>query len=1482
LNIEANADSTISLRDDNRMVSDVISSTTQKDSVYAVLRDKYGNWVSHATLASWLSKDTTVITVASGTTSLGEGVMTRRTALLDTTSITAKQGTFMDSLRVIISNVTYSQIQVYVLSGGTKPIDTLKMRTDQDTTLHARGLRADGSGQWDDLLVGWHNSPQLTFNNTAPPSAILWSFNPHDTGAGIIYIAYTSTTELRDTIKAIFLPGNAYREALYPLPGQPDTKSNTALPPTATVAAGTSFQMVAKIFDNKNLWLSSYERTTAPITWTITEITGSGSTGTLSASTGYLTTFTPRRAYNTVKITATFQDGAISVPAQSILLTVVAGPVDHLVIEGDTSRLTSPNSDNPKGSVIIGARDTAASVYAILRDLYGNWAGYSRVTDWLSLDTTKAQAASGNATVGEGVITRVSTAGQTTVVARDLDSALHNHRILMDSVTVILSTVSYDSLRIVVRDSVRLLQTLSMRTDQDTLLQVQGKRSDNGRWEAVSADWAILPVLRTNPVAPKSSNSWRFTPLDTGSAIVVVSMGISVPDTITVHFSHGLPYSLVLYPNAGLPGAANAPLPSPATAIIDTAGRPLQLVAKIFDKNGVWIKDYEKSSAPIDWTKLELIGNPPTGTLSSALGYVTVFSPVRAYNTVYVVATFDTIGYPKYSDTVLVRIVPGAPKRLVIEADQNWQTSPNAPRPVDSIQIAQTETYRYVYAIIRDSLGNFINYSKLTNWNSIDPTVVTAADGQASVGQGVVTRIGAEGNTRVSASSMEYAGLTDTIKVTVLKYYYTALEIDVRQTVHISNLDMSTNDDTTLSVRGLRSDTAVWEVVSAQWQNSQNLVIDPAAPERATRWSFSPVSPALSGWIRVTLGNDAVTKPDSVFVVFSRGAATDITISILTPPDKRIAGDTITAVVKVFNKDGLIPDTNYCDTTIHQESLGTGGRPDPVVVIDNTTSKLNQAPSKATKTIECFRYGLDTVKYVLYYATTSQDSMQRLYVSLKTLIASTDPFNLLPAKLSSVAIQDFSGKNLDTVSLLSPNGSQVFFVVGFDRFGNRVVLSNGAVWKPTELLHPIEKPFDVTRIYYDAIQVKTDEYGHISASVVDSSGKSISDSVWVTIAGQPASLVSAITRDVNGNGYLDHIELRFERPVVITPGSTSLRVAMPSGDTIVVDSIRGNNGTSKDSVFIVYLDELQNNVPQTAWTPVITATPDIKGIAPINKFPTIDGAGPVIWSVVKNVKSLDDRTQDVVTITLSEPIQSSDGSSFKIGGQPNLVLYVWTKDSSGAYLRDSIVLDSIKTFDAISSDGKTITFRMTNGRDLTARDYISINAADGAIADKSRQINLPSTNNQKVQVVSIETIPNVLKVGPNPCRPSLQFPPGQSPKTIVLEDAPDAKNWVKTGGTILQVKIMITGDPKQKITGYLRIYDVVGNLVNKAENNRNLINPDWSNVSTVRDVNIYWNGVNGQGMKSAPGAYQAMLYLTFHNANGQVTKMYPGTIGIKR
>ncbi|MGB7567937.1 MAG: hypothetical protein WBM07_08760, partial [Chitinivibrionales bacterium] len=1492
LNIEASSDSMASRLNDARLGVLTLSSTTLFDSVYAVLRDQFGNWVSHATLASWLSRNTGVVTATPGNTQLGQGVIQRQTPNNATTYITATQTGFTDSLQVTLSNVTYSSVQIYVLSPGIKSIDTLRMRTDQDTTLHVRALRADGSGIYDDnLSFIWANTPGMQFNRAANGS--LWDFTPQIPDTGIIYVALNSGgvggVPLYDTVRVFFTNGLPNRMALYPQKGQPDTGTNVAFNAGATVTAtaGVPFTIVANLFDNKGKWLNAYQAIGQPFTWTSSDAT----VGSLDSLHGYITHFTGRKAYSITTITATFVANGVPL-TQSINIYVVPGPANHLTLESDTSRLTSPNADNRAVRISIDSSATTAMVYAILRDQFGNWVGYSSRTGWSTADTTKAIAAAGITTIGQGIITREANTGQTTIYAVD-----SNHAGFEDSVIVVLSTVTYDSLRIVVAmgDSVKIITNLTMRTDQDTILQVQGRRSDTKTWEPVPGNWSISPQIKTTPAPALNATFWgEFTPNDTGRGTITVTYQKAVPASIPFTFTHGLPSRIAIYPGSGAPSASNSPYPGPATAIIDTAGKPLTLVIKVFDQNNVWLNSYEgDTTTDFNWNIQELTGIPPTGSLGNVIGYKSSFNPQRAYNTIYIIATFNATG-AKYFDTIQVQVVPGAPKQLVIEANQNWQTSPNKANPVDSIQINSSETYRDVYAIVRDSLGNFIKYSLQTAWISInssgtiDTSVVSVQNGTNSIGQGIVKRVGAEGTARVIATSKEYPGLADTIRAIVVKYFYRQLRIvsNVNVTTRMGTLTMSTNDDTTLYVIGLRSDDSLWEPVSAEWDTSALVHVAPSAPERALSWSFSPVTPdtGFTGWIRVTLGIDTTTKPDTVFVNFTPGAPTSITINLITPASQIIAGDTVVAVVSIRNKDGLYPGQK-CDTTSYQEMLGNGGngRPNPIVIVDDSTSVLKQGPVSATATHECFQNGLDTVKYVFYYAPVDkQDSTQQIFVTLNNLSASTPAFNVLPSSLSSLAIQTVNGKNLDTVNLAYPDGAQVFVAVGFDAYGNKVDLTNGAVWTQTNTLHAIDKPTNVTRIYYDASAVTYNEQGYIRATVTDINGKKVQDSAYVSIIGKPTTLVAAVTQDVNGDGYLDGIVLHFDKQTTIPAGyniDSLINVTYNyagTNFTFTVDSIGGvpsNSGVTSqsatDSVFTIYVSELKNNIPQTAWTPSVTIN-GLTGTTPVNNVTSVDGAGPVIWSVTKDITSLTNRATDLVSITFSEPIEASDGSDFKnkLSTDPSLVFYVW-KDSAiavnGKAVKDTFVLDTILNgingFYSVSSDGKTVYFYMSNGKDLTSEYYISLKSDSSLIVDLSRALNDPAKTNQKVQVKVISNAPNVLTVGPNPAVPSYAHP---GDLTLDYNYNYNARQWAVDGnGTLLSFDVAVSTNSNDKITGYIKIYDVVGNLVCGAgDNGTNLIQSSWIGSGTVQHYYIYWNGLNARKTKAAPGVYSAILYLT--------------------
>lgn len=1483
--IEATPDSSVSPNKDNKLSSMTFSSTTLKDTAYAVLRDAYGNFVSQALLAQWASRNTGVVSVLAD-----KGEITRQTLNAATTFVVAVQGSMKDSLQVSLDKVGYSRINIVV--NGNVSIDTLRMRTDQDTTLSALALLNDGSNRWVPVTVTWAPDAGMTFNPN-PRDSSAWTFQPLTPDTGFIKIVLGA---LRDSIVVVFSYGNPQTMKLYPKTGQPDVTGNMPYPDSITVVAGVALPLWAKLFSQSSQWLKGYERSDAPITWKIDELTGATNSGTLDKYAGSQTTFTGYKAYQRVRVTATFSENGITL-TKSIVVSITHAAAAQLDIEPDTTGLSAfPNVPHRAGQVTMQSTDTTLSVFAVLRDQFGNFVSFSNPTTWLSKDTTKAGVRGGAAGIGEGIAIRKTDQGQAVIVATDGKNTSFS-----DSVIVVLSNISYTKLRIVTGDSTKIT-SLTLTLDQSQELKVQGLRSDGAGWEYVQAKWAISGTITTTTNPPGSSINWIVTPADTGSGRIKVTLGTATPDSITVHFTAGSPMSIMLYPADGSPNTQQ-PYPDPAIAVMDSAGKALPVVAKVFDRAHNWLSSYETSISPVAWSIVELAGNTdmPTGTITPGSGYKTTLTATRADNSVLVIAQF-TQGAITLLDTVKVTVTPGSPNHLVIELSDKKDQSPHKDNPVDTVQITSTQTYALVYAIIRDAYGNYIKVSTNTAWLSLDSAVVSATNGVTG-GQGQITRTPSAPRDRaqVTAASLDYVGLKDTTTAKVLQYYYLALQIVNPRGDSITSLNMNTNQDTTLYVMGLRSDNGKWEYTSAQWQSLGGLSIVPSAPGNASAWTFSPDKPG-TGTIRVTSlnGDTVTTRPDHIAVTFTVGPPTIVQIQILTPPDSLIAGDTIVSLVRILNKDGLVPDT-FCTSAAYNNALGGVSGHDPLVIID-TTGKMGQSMH------ECFINGVDTVKYVLYRAPSGTDTLDKITVALNGLSATTDPFLMHPGDLARIAIEDFSGKNIDSVKLSYPTGSQLFLAVGYDAYGNRrgPELSN---WTTDGTLHAVTDASNVSRVFYQASQSRYDEAGSIIATATGKNGALIIDSSYVKITGPQTAILSAITQDSSGNGYLDHIVIRFDKLVTITkefPADSIVIIA--TGDdgkkyTLVVDSIRGRS-SSTDSVFIIYLAEPKSGdasygKPETDWKPLITL-PAITGVSPVNAYPATDKAGPVIWSVVKTISGGDpaNRAADLVTITFSEPI-STNGNNFNTSLAPVIVLHVWLKgttpDGRDTMIARDTILKGINEFFNLENNNTTLSFYMSNSNDLTSRDYISIvvDTTGRDLADRSTPANIPVFDNQKIEVVVRSQPPKQLIVAPNPSGPNfthISSPYNNGPGQMHLEFNPYARDWVRTdrSGVVLTFDVSPRIDPStgklERVTGLLKIYDMIGNTVFSLDStgSRDGIFPSkWAGTDTSTfHFDMYWNGSNSRGMRVAPGIYRTMLYLKYEHDARPVK--YLGTVGISK
>jgi fibro-slime domain-containing protein len=1471
--IEANPDIASSPNANNPVGKIELQSAQTSQPVYAVIRDIYGNYVGHADSALWASRDTQVVTAHTGPRiNLGEATVTRIATAASQTWVAAHLGALADSIDVRVTDITYDAVKIMVNSNGLKNVDTLHLRTDQDTTLYALGLRSD-TKNWVDVSVAWQTTGVAT-KPPAPSAANVFTFVPVSPSSGRIIISRTGTggITVRDSVAVVFLPGLATRLELYSKPGQP-LPANKYPDPTVndTVFAGDSVPLYAKIFDQNSIWLSNYEKNPSDITWRIQELAGNPPTGTLLTSQGYFTVYTPTRAYNTVNVIAemTINGGVIS---DMVKIYVKPAPANHVVIEASPDRIASPNANNPIGVITFGPSDTVRYAYGVLRDVFGNYSGAFLQGLWNSLDTALIKTAPGFTKNGEGMMIRNGKAGDTRVLVHSTDFSLS------DTVQVRLNNIMYDSLRITMNDTAGI-NLLTMRIDQDTTLWVQGRRSDTKKWEYVPANWILTGPVTSNPPAPQSSMNWTFSPQDTGSGLIIVTMGTSVPDTVRFTVKFGLPMHLALFPGDNRPDRTT-PLPGPQTAIAVAAGETFTITARVLDEHNYWLSEFATVSAPIRWSVEQLSGNLPTDSLGNVAGYACSFSSVRAYNRVYVIAKFE-LGAKIFFDTIQIAVGPGPAHHLVIEPNPNWQVSPNRDNPADSVTLHSNESSLKVYAVVRDKNGNFINYSTHTSWMTLDTSVCRIEDGITGVGEGVVRRGGGTGNrTFAVAQNQENPTLIDSVIVNLVSYYYEKLRIVVGDSVDIGTLNMSTNDDTTLKVMGLRSDTKKWEYTSARWETSGQLFMAPTAPEIAQGWTFYPLL-AGSGILRVTTGKDSMTVPDTLQAAFVTGPPLSVQIDLITPPEKRIAGDTMLAVVRIKNRPGLMPG-RYCfplgstqGAAVYQTLLGSGTKPPSVIIIDDVSGPLNNFPKDSIKNDECFEGGLDTVKIVLYNAPFTKDSMQQIFATMGALKTATDPFSLLPAGLNSIALHDYSGRMLpDTVQIRSPSGYQGVMAIGFDRFGNKRGVEPGN-WLTTGTLHEIANRAKVSRIYYESANVKDNEEGLIIVVAVDTVGGIRRDSVYVRIKGPTAQLVSATTKDVSGNGYLDRIVLVFSKKVLMQRNAS---IDITYDNTVFTVDSTDRAPDDSNTVFTLYLAEQQTVQPQSAWRPYIT----IRGIEDMDATDSTrcaDGAGPVVWYVDKSITNLRNREQDLVTVTFSEPIQTAKGNALSASLAPGLIFNVWARSESDT-TKITGFLDGITSMFKIV-DAKTVQFYMNNGNDLTDRHLLNLRTDSAAVADASPQTNQPVTMNRRVAVKVITEFPELMQSAPNPTKPTLrQEPPG----TLHLAHNPLARFWIRTeqAGVLMTFKIMPDSGSYPKLRGKLVIYDALGNLVNyddKLAENDNIIPVEWqSGATTVRDVDIYWNGTNKKGMIVAPGVYRVFLFLETSSHKRRLSS----TIGITR
>jgi len=1168
-------------------------------------------------------------------------------------------------------------------------------------------------------------------------------------------------------------------------------------------------------------------------------------------------------------------------------VTVLPGKPEQLSIELiDTS---SPNFNRNKTAqiprLLIPSNKLKQSVFAVIRDKFGNFCGFSQSTVW---DTTSGitgltpgcvSVVNGNQSLGEGVIEKIES-GNILVTATDVLS----EDTLKDSILINVPAADYDSIRVVKLSGTSFtpITFLELSTDICATLYSQGRRTDD------TTKWVFLKTKWTSQKWKLNYNSAfsdiEFCPDDTGNGSLDIEYEGFLRTKLLVKATPGAPAKINIYS-----GSTVLPIDTSVSA-----GNPMNLSLRIFDKNNIWLRNINVNS--ILWVLQDdtAATSDPSAILNPNKGEEVILSPLRAYRTIRIKASFGL-----FIDSADIAILPGSPAKVVIESHADWKKSLTRAAEIDTIEIPDNAVTATVYAVIRDSMDNYIDSMRQGSWKSLD--TIANIDTGAHACIGVITK-NLQVKEGITAIAVTCSSFSDTAFVKLLPYHFTAVRITDKFYNQLNSLTMSTNDDTVLFAQGLRSDTALWREVAVNWFISDTLVVDPQCPSGSPSYGFSPVKPG-TGIIHIRYPADSTLK-DTISVKFTRGEPVSAEIHLLTPPENLIAGDTITAVVTILNKDGLVPG-EYCFSqslpsgqVYYSDLLGFGGRSFiPVVASDNHRAIMNKTGIRSSGLNQCFIEGKDTVKMVLYYAPFDRDSLHIIQLQFGSISANSNPFRIRPSALYSLSLAHTHRCCTDSLVLRYPDEQALIYSIGYDKYGN---MRGGELsyWHTTGTLHQCDTINAATRIIYgaDSSIVSDDESGRLIA--VSQESRLISDTLRVIIIGPLSKPTDAITRDVNGNGILDRIEISFDMPIYINSKKILPLFSVDYNRyKFDVDSLI----ISPDSTHLtLFLHETADNKTlQTNWTPLITfhnLNFALVGAVDSFEIEPRDGAGPVIKSVVKEIQS-SDRRNDLVTVTFSEEVSGPNGSQFSHLKMPQDVFRVFI-NSTGTALTQIPFLKGIKNFN-IPVHPDSVTFNTSNGNDLTERYYFDIRTDNKAYLIEDLSGNRPSIYNRKVRVEVRGNVKTELVVAPNPSRASLVH---ERPGEFHLRHNPNAINWVSKdkAGVAIVFHIQLNEPKTPVIGGQMVIQDMIGNTViadpetdykwlnlfnNDAvvsnQKHSNIIPGNWDASGAVHEFVIYWNGFTKDGKKAAPGVYRAILKLFTKSGKEDKVTTYVGKIGIR-
>ncbi len=894
------------------------------------------------------------------------------------------------------------------------------------------------------------------------------------------------------------------------------------------------------------------------------------------------------------------------------------------------------------------------------------------------------------------------------------------------------------------------------------------------------------------------------------------------------------------------------------------------------------------------------------GNMGSSGGYqigdTLIFYPTEAYTTDTIIATtYDTILGVDVPISSLVHVKPCNPHHLSIEevtlADSAGiviAVKPNLTDndPINSIPLVNV-TKGYAFAVVRDSAGNYMGLADKDNttWSSIDDIITVTATPDSAY-KGIITKMKEESH---SVAIVKMPNLIpDSVDVNLSSECITKLRLKDQQNQIVTSIKMHTGERKVYTAEGLKAGTVDdWVVTEAKWELESPPEYSIKTPKQDSRWTFDPTTPGTS-----TLylsrpfvdTNMCVEKPDlEIPVTVTIEPIQKVELTILTSADKRIAGDTLLAEVRIYNTDGLIPG-KYClgnggnetQQVIYNDLLANPSHrnlPNPRITVEGNWTDLNQGLSSTIKHNECFDGGIDTIKFVAYYAPfpyDRTDSVHILRVDVGNNHTDQKEFRLRPATADKIDITDEDLKSITGTEVFGYNQSaKIYTSIIYDKYGN-VVMQKPLVdnWYTTGTINNLSSKTAAEFEFYPGENAQIQTGTVVAKHRMDN--KDLIDSIDIRVNTIPAEITDAVTRDTSGNGFIDMIELTFNKEVIITDEMiTDFKITYSSTTFKVVDIVKTDDSGTEYKLII---EEVVTETPKTDMRPVLTTTAGSKaGFKDVANKQTSDGVAPVVISAQIHIKDHLNHSNDILTIKLSESVKKADGQKLNVNDIPGVSFSTWYKDPNTSAVTLVTLLDSISGYS--SADYSVVEIRMTNGRLLSTNNLINIRAETKSISDQVG--NFPDSNNVKVPVSVVNKEISVI-AGPIPAVVSFAH---TKPGEFKIVHDQEAMEYAKNNmGIAFRINVPYPEVSKgEKLSCVIKVYDHVGNNVFVSEE-ENIVPEAMRSQKVDRtdlQMDIYWNGSNSKGMAISPGIYRIVFYFAY-SMNPQNNQKVPLNIGFRK